>query len=201
MQCFQIEELMGSEMPTRLPANTRMGVWKRSTGYEVILPYSHAPVFWVLLAAGLVGLIAAEYFIAFYFYPDMPSLSIGQRALWYFGFVLPVVGYITAIVVVLSIARTAQVRIDMTPLTMMFTRIRPSGPAKKVGEVAVRQIETICIDESRGLRIEGSISEMTYFVWVARGLRYEDLHYLALLMGKNAQMNLQDTGGHEAQLL
>lgn len=201
MQCFEIEELMGSEVPTRLPANTKMGVWKRSTGYEVILPYSHAPVFWFLLVAGFIGLAAAEYFVAYYFYPDMAALSIGQQALWYFGFVVPIICYVVAIIVILSIARTAQVRIDMTPLTMMFTRIRPSGPAKKVGEVAVRQIESICLDEKKGLRIEGSISEMTYVVWVARGLRYEDLHYLALLMGKNAHMNLQDTGGHEAQIL
>ena len=42
---------------------------------------------------------------------------------------------------------------------------------------------------------------MTYSVWVARGLRYEDLHYLALLIGKNAQMNLQDVGGYESQIL
>lgn len=201
MQCFEIEELMGSEVPIRLPSETRMGVWKRSTGYEVILPYSHAPVFWFLLVAGFIGLVAAEYFVAFYFYPDMASLSVGQQALWYLGFVVPVVGYISAIVVIISIAKTAQIRIDMTPLTMMFTRIRPSGPAKKVGEVAVRQIENICIDEKKGLRLEGSISEMTYSVWVARGLRYEDLYYLALLMGKNAHMNLQDTGGYEAQIL
>jgi len=192
---------MASQVPTRLPSATKMGVWKRSTGYEVILPYRHAPVFWFLLLTGFVALVTSEYFIAYYFYPDMASLSTGQQGLWYFGFVLPIVCYLVLIVVVISIARTAQVRIDMTPLTMMFTRIRPAGPAKKVGEVAVRQIENICIDEKRGLRIEGSISEMTYSVWVARGLRYEDLHYLALLMGKNARMNLQDTGGHDAQIM
>lgn len=201
MQTFAIEELMASEMPRGLPAKTKMGVWKRSTGYEVILPYRHKPVFWFLLLSGFVGLLIAEYFIAYYFYPDMALLSIGQQALWYFGYVIPVVCYISAIGIIYSIARTAQIRIDMTPLTMMFTRIRPSGPAKKVGEVAVRQIQTISIDERQGLLIEGSISEMTYSVWVARGLRYEDLHYLALLMGKNAQMNLQDVGGYDAQIL
>lgn len=201
MQRFEIEELMRSEVPISLPAGTRMGVWKRSTGYEVILPYQHKPVFWSLLFSGLVCLLIAEYFIAYYFYPDMALLSVGQQALWYFGYVVPIVCYVSAIGIIYSIARTAQIRIDMTPLTMMFTRIRPSGPAKKEGEVAVRQIQSIAIDERRGLLIEGSISDMAYSVWVARGLRYEDLHYLALLMGKNAQMNLQDVGGYESQIL
>lgn len=201
MKCFQIEELMGSEVPGSLPANTKMGVWKRSTGYEVIIPYKHSPGFWFLLISGLLGLIAAEFFVAYYFYPDMASLSMGQQALWYFGFVVPIIVYLIMISIVVSVSRTAQIRIDMTPLTMMFTRIRPAGPAKKTGEVAVKQIENICIAEGKGLRIEGSISEMTYSVWVARGLRYEDLNYLALLMGKNAQMNLQDAGGHDAQIL
>jgi len=201
MQYFNIEELMGSELPTRLPSETKMGVWKRSTGYEVILPYRHKRIFWFLLFTGFVSLLLAEYFIAYYFYPDMALLSIGQQAIWYFGYVVPIVVYVGAIGIIFSIARTAQVRIDMTPLTMMFTRIRPSGPAKKVGEVAVRQIQGISIDEKRGLLIEGSISEMTYSVWVAGGLRYEDLFYLALLMGKNAQMNLQDVGGYESQIL
>ena len=193
MQCFDIEDLKEGGLPERLPPNTEMGVWKRSTGYEVILPFHRSRAFWLLLFSGFILLVILEVLVGKYSLPSMISLSIGQKALLYFGMVLPVVGYLTAVAAIVSITRTAQVRIDMTPLTMTFTRIRPAGPAKKIGEVAVKQIREVCYEPQRGLQITGMISDMKYSVWVARGLTEDDLYYLTCLIGKNASLNLQDT--------
>ena len=59
MQQLKIEDLQNTVLPSHLPAATELGVWKRSTGYEVVMPYRRGWVYWSSLSAGLLLLVAA----------------------------------------------------------------------------------------------------------------------------------------------
>ncbi len=192
MECLGIEKLGKIVLPSRLPAGTQLGVWKRSTGYEIVMPYRMGRLLWLLRTGILIVLIAVAGVYGYALMAERQGMDI------YFGMILfALLAYVSFYAITVGALRAAQLRIDVTPLTLTITRIRPSGPAKKIGEIPVRQIEEICIKPSRGLLIKGWISDILFSVWVGQGLSADDLYYLACVIGRSTQLTLQDANPFE----
>lgn len=188
MRCIPIKELRDNGLPERLPAQTRMGVWKRSTGFEVILPYSLGFVSWLVMFLGLAALVAGAVAIAYYF----PGTGVGQRLVLYCVLALMILIYIFFMAHRRKMVNHTKIRIDMTPLRLTVTRVSPAGVSKRLNELPVREIEEICIDVAKGIKINGQIEDLSYGFWVGAGLSAEDLHYLACVVGQVTKLTLQD---------
>ena len=179
MQQLKIEDLQNTVLPSHLPAATELGVWKRSTGYEVVMPYRRGWVFWSSLTAGLLLLIAATVVASW-----LPIAGPAARVLLVAGLAMLVVAYTVYLLVKIFQVRGAKIKIDMTPLTLTMTPVRPHGVQGKVRKMPLREIVDVSIDERRGICLNGANSEVANRVWVGRGLKADDLYYLALLVGQ-----------------
>lgn len=188
IHCISINELREEGLPDRMPANTRMGVWKRSTGFEVILPYRLGFLFWLTMFAGLFTLIMAAAAIVYYF----PGTGTGQRMVLYTVLAVLILIYIFFMVHKRSEVNHTKIRIDMTPMRITVTRVNPAGAVKRLNEIPVREIEEVCVDHSSGIKIMGKIDDLKYGFWIAAGLDDEDLHYLAKVIGQVTKLTLQD---------
>ncbi|MBE9515544.1 MAG: hypothetical protein IME93_01055 [Proteobacteria bacterium] len=187
-RCFSIEELREAGLPERLPANTRMGVWKRSTGFEVVLPYRLGLLPWLFMFAGLAALTAGAVAIAYYF----PGTGIGQRVVLYAVLSLLVLIYAFFLVHKWNEVNHTKIRVDMTPLRITVTRVSPAGTSKRLNELPVREIEEVCTDSSSGMRINGKIDDLKYGFWIGAGLADDDLYYLSHVIGQVTKLTLQD---------
>jgi hypothetical protein len=193
MECKSIETLRQEGLPPNMPAATEIGVWKRSTGYEVILPYRLGWLNWLLLGAGLVILVGSVFPLAHIFSIATP---MGQ-AILYTVLVVPVLGYMLFLSFKLSQTRSTKIRIDMTPLNMTFTLVEPSGVARKFNDIPVNQIEDVCLYKKRGIRINGNIAGTHFGVWTGRGLKSDDLYYLMCVIGKATLLSAQTNNPRE----
>lgn len=187
-RCISIDELRDEGLPERLPANTRMGVWKRSTGFEVILPYRLGLMSWLLMFSGLALLVAAAAAIVYYF----PDTGAGQKMVLYAVLAVLILIYIFFMVHKRSQASHTKIRIDMTPMRITVTRVSPAGASRRMNEVPVREIQEVCIDASSGIRINGRIEDLSYGFWVGAGLAEDDLVYLSRVVGQVTKLTLQD---------
>lgn len=187
MECKTIEELRLEGLPPNMPAATEIGVWKRSTGYEVILPYRLGWLNWLLLGGGLVALVASIFPLVHILSVDTPM----AQAILYTTLVVPVLGYMLFLSFRLSQTRTTKIRIDMTPLNMTFTLVEPSGVARKFNDIPVNEIKEVCLFKKRGIRINGNIAGTHFGVWTGRGLRSDDLYYLMCVIGQVTLLSAQ----------
>ena len=188
IRCYSIEELREGGLPERLPADTRMGVWKRSTGFEVVLPYQLGMLPWVIMLAGLALLFAGAGAVAYYF----PGHAVGQRFALYAVLTVLILIYIFFVVHKWNQVNHTKLRIDMTPLRITVTRVSPAGVSKRLNELPVREIEEVCIDPASGLKINGKIDDLNYGFWVGTGLAHDDLYYLSHVIGQVTTLTLQD---------
>lgn len=187
MRCLSIEELRTTALPASLPSETRMGVWKRSTGFEVVLPYRLDNSRWVLRWLGLLLLVGVAVAVGM-LYPA----TAGSERLILFGVMAVLIAFYMAYLLMLwHEIRATRIRIDMTPMTLTFILVKPSGINRRLREIPVRQIDEVCIEVSKGLGITTRIDEFSQNYWFAKGLRAEELHYLSCVLGQIVNMSAQ----------
>ncbi len=182
MQSLKLDVLQASPLPSTLPAMTELGVWKRSTGYEVYLPYHRSPVYWVALL-GILAILIVGSVVAF---TGFPGAAITERMVFYVissGLVILYAGFVFF---KYYETRHTKIRIDMTPKKLVFTRVLPSNHRVSLGNLEIGKIDEVLIDEAKGLNFAGSASDPLFQKWFGAGLQASDLYYLALLVGQVA---------------
>lgn len=179
MRHLKVTELLAAGLPASLPENTELGVWKRSTGYEVFLPYRRSPMYWIFLAVGYVCLIAAS-LLAIQVYPITENAIRNVVYVVSGGFVLTYTGYL---LFKYYEVRNTRIRIDMTATNMLVTLVHPSLSMTKIVDIPVSKIEEVMIDGLRGFAVNGSKRDPSFGLWIGAGLKITDLYYLALLIG------------------
>jgi hypothetical protein len=182
MQTLKLEVLQASPLPSTLPAMTALGVWKRSTGYEVYLPYHRKPIYWVTLLGILLALIIAS-FIAFASFPLGANTA---RLVFYVISSGLIIAYAGFIFFKYYETRHTKTRIDLTAKIIKFTRVMPSNRNHSLGKLATGKIDEVIIDETKGLRFSGRVPDPLFDRWFGGGLQGSDLYYLALLVGQVA---------------
>ena len=118
MQCLRIEDLRNASLPSALPAQTKMGVWKRSTGYEVVIPFRRGWLYWarhlfvlfVLICVAAVAIYAVE--------QRFPDWGNTESTIFYVGLLAPIIAYIIYIFIKLSETRASRLRIDMSAISL-----------------------------------------------------------------------------------
>lgn len=181
MRCEKLSA-MRRELPPQLPPGTELGVWKRSTGYEVILPYRLDRFYWPVMVAGFVLASAASLFLAFGLIG--PDWAFADRALAYVGLAAPILAYLVFMVIKLHHTWGVKIRIDISPFMLAFTLMDAAGKRKENHRIPVDDIDEICFDEHRGIRIRGRMQARPFTFWLARGLRREDFQYLECVFGQ-----------------
>jgi hypothetical protein len=182
MQRLKIDVLQASPLPSTLPAMTELGVWKRSTGYEVYLPYHRSLIHWVVLLGIFAVLIVGSVLV----YAGFPVAANTERMVFYVIASGLIIGYAGFVFFKYHETRNTKVRIDMTPKHMVFTRVLPSNHHVALGKLAVGKIDEVIIDESKGLSFAGEVPDPLFQKWFGAGLKSGDLYYLALLVGQVA---------------
>jgi hypothetical protein len=182
MQTLKLEVLQASPLPSTLPAMTELGVWKRSTGYEVYLPYHRHPIYWALL----LGILAALIIVSVWAFTSFPLGANTARLVFYIissGLIITYAGFVF---LKYYESRHTKTRIDLTAKTITFTRVMPSSQSRALGKLATAKIDEVIIDEGKGLRFNGKIADPLFNRWFGGGLQGSDLYYLALLVGQIA---------------
>lgn len=184
MQRLKMKDLQSSEMPASLPDSTALGVWKRSTGFEVVLPFHFSKYYWFVLFAGLVFLIAGSVLV----YRTFPALANIGRTGFYFISGAIIIGYMGFMFIKLYGLRNTKIRMDLTRESMTLSKILPSGKRVPVDMIIIGKIDEIYISGGRGMFVDGHIPDPFYKKWFAVGLKASDLFYLALLVGQVSEM-------------
>ena len=181
MQCLKIDDLRNATLPSSLPAGTEMGVWKRSTGFEVVLPFRRGGLYWFKHGFMFVLLSLLAGAIIFTMLERFPNQGVIATIVLFAVVLAPLLAYLIYIFMKIAETRASKIRIDMSAISLKLLRIYPSGQTRNLNKIPIHHIEEVWIDESRGLRIDGTF---TAGVWLARGLGADDLYYLALLIGQ-----------------
>ena len=182
MQILKLEVLQASPLPSTLPAMTELGVWKRSTGYEVYLPYHKHPIYWAVL----LGILAVLIVISVWAFTSFPLGANTARLVFYIISSGLIIAYAGFVFFKYYETRHTKTRIDLTAKTLTFTRVLPSSRSRALGKLATGKIDEVIIDEGKGLRFNGKISDPLFDRWFGSGLQGSDLYYLALLVGQVA---------------
>jgi hypothetical protein len=162
-----------------MPEDTRLGVWKRSTGFEVVHPYRRGYRFWVPVIVFLAALVA----LALGIYAMLPIGSDTAREVLV---ILTAAVFVAFIGVVLHQVREThhtRVRIDITPRSLAISRVSPSGSSVRITGFPLERVEAILIDGLRGICVESANDGHSHH-WFGQGLRVPDLYYLALVLTK-----------------
>jgi len=182
MQHLRLEVLRASPLPSTLPAHTELGVWKRSTGFEVYMPFHRNIIYWVVLVSIQVALVG----ISLSAYSIFPLPSATERMVFYVVSSGLIIGFTGFLLFKVYETRHTKVRLDMSAENLMFTRELPTGTSIVTGRIPTAKIEEIHIDEDKGFRLNGKIPDPIFEKWFGAGLKDSDLNYVALLIGQVA---------------
>jgi hypothetical protein len=189
MRRWTLDELKETGLPERLPANTELGVWKRSTGYEVFMPYHRSIMFWAMLLGGLVALVA----VSIAAFRILPLATVTERIVLYAvtsGFILVYMGFL---LYKLYETRNTRIRIDMSRQNLLITRVSPAQTlTTRIADIPVSRIEEVLIDGLRGISVSGSQADPSFGIWIGAGLPVTDLYYVALLIGRVSELPPRD---------
>ncbi len=163
-----------------MPENTRLGVWKRSTGFEVIHPYRRGYSFWFSVIVGLLVLLA----LIVGAYVTVPMETGIPREVFFVVSAAVIVAYSAFLLHKVNETHNTRVRIDITPRSLAITRVSPTGPSVQIATLSLEQVEAIVIDGLRGICVESSAPDEGDSRWFGEGLRVPDLYYLALVLTK-----------------
>lgn len=181
MRRWTLDELKETGLPERLPANTELGVWKRSTGYEVYLPYRRGILFWAILLAGLVALVA----LSIAAFQVLPLATASERAVLQAvtsGFILL---YMAFLLYKLYETRNTRIRIEMSREKLLITQVSPARTqTEQIADIPVSGIREVLIDGLRGFSVRGGQDDPSSGIWIGGGLSVTDLYYVALLIGQ-----------------
>ena len=182
MQHLRLEVLQDSPLPSTLPAHTELGVWKRSTGFEIFMPFHRHVMYWVALVAIQVALVA----ISVTAYQIFPLPAATERMVFYVLSSGLIISYTGFLLYKLYETRSTRIRLDLSLDTISITRVLPSGASIAIGDIPMAKIDEIYLDEDKGMRVGGKIPHPMFEKWFGAGLRDNDLYYLALLIGQVA---------------
>jgi len=179
---IHISDLTEAGLPERLPRNSQLKVWVRSTGYEVRFSqrgYLANRLYWlVALALSLVG----SYF----------ALRQLQQHAPYHYLVLVLPAAIATVVMFKFFAPgRSRIRLDITPMTIAISYLDEANRPESQEHVPLKEIESFYIDTQRGLGLNSTISEIIYRTWIGSGLHREDLYYLAKLIVQSSKLSMQ----------
>lgn len=180
MRRLTIRELRDAGLPARMPENTRLGVWKRSTGFEVIHPYHRGYRFWVAVIAGLIGLGAAT----FGAYSVLPMESDTAREVLSIVSATVIATYLGFVLYKLHETHNTRIRMDITPRDLAISRVGPRGTTERIASFPLRDVVSVVIDGLRGISMEGEDPGSQLGIWFGTGLRVPDLYYLALVLSQ-----------------
>jgi hypothetical protein len=162
-----------------MPENTRLGVWKRSTGFEVVHPYRRGYRFWVPVVAGLIVLLG----VSLGSYAMLPIGSDTAREVLLVIIAAVFIAFGGVVLHKLTETHHTRVRIDITPRSIAISRVSPSGSSVRVAGFPLERVEAILIDGLRGICVESAADQHGHR-WFGEGLRVPDLYYLALVLTK-----------------
>lgn len=182
MEPILVADLLQTQLPERLPANSRLKVWVRSTGYEVHFPELKGPISPLLWTIS----IAALAILAFY----IPYSGLLPAPYGYFFLAAPVIA-VGGLVYRKISPGCSRVRLDITPMTIVISHLGTGDRREPQQHVPVKEIESFYVDQSNGLALNSTISEILYRTWIGRGLSGEDLLYLARLIVESSRLSMQ----------
>jgi len=182
MYQIAVAELKNLPFTDKLPGESRLSVWVRSTGYEVRFEQNrHALhiVLWLLVFVSMVGL---SFFLADTFSHYAPYN--------YFAWALPA---LSLLIFLYSrfLAKRTRVRLDLTPMTIVISYLGQGDRAENQEHVPLKEIESFSIDNAKGLGLNISISEILHRTWIGSGLPHQDLQYLAALIVNTGKLSMQ----------
>lgn len=179
---IHVSELAGSGLPDRLPKNSRLKVWVRSTGYEVRFFQKKIfsnPLAW---AGGLLVAFALSAYVI---------TAYASQAPYHLAILLLPLTIAILLVVRMFIDRRSSVRLDISPMTIAISYLDGANRTESQEHVPLKEIESFYVDPRRGLGLNSSISEIMYRTWIGSGLQREDLEYLARLIVESAGLSMQ----------
>lgn len=182
MQHLRLDVLQASPLPSTLPAHTELGVWKRSTGFEVFIPFHRHIMYWVALITIQIALVT----ISVTAYQIFPLPAATERMVFYVlssGLIISFTGFL---LYKLYETRHTRIRLDLSSDAISISRVLPSGASIAVDDIQTAKIDEIYIDEDKGMRVGGKIPDPMFEKWFGNGLSDHDLNYLALLIGQVA---------------
>ncbi|MEE8389096.1 MAG: hypothetical protein V3R65_11010, partial [Acidiferrobacterales bacterium] len=166
MQHLRLEVLQDSPLPSTLPAHTELGVWKRSTGFEVFIPFHRHMMYWVMLVAIQIALVT----ISVTAYQIFPLPAATERMMFYVLSSGLIIAYTGFLFYKLYETRHIKIRLDLTSDAISITRVLPLGTSIAVGDIPMAKIDEIYIDEDKGMRVGGKIPDPMFEKWFGAGL-------------------------------
>jgi hypothetical protein len=163
-----------------MPENTRLGVWKRSTGFEVIHPYRRGYAFWIAVLAGLIALVVLSYGA----YSMLPMDSETAREVLIIVCATVIATYLGFVLYKVHETHNTRIRVDITPRDLAISRVNPRGPTERLASFPLEKVDAVVIDGLRGIAMEGAEPGSHIGIWFGTGLRVPDLYYLALVLSQ-----------------
>lgn len=179
---IHVTDLIDSSLPDRLPTNTQLKVWVRSTGFEVRFTQKKSlsnALYWIL--ALVFSALLAAYLL----------LTLGTYAPYHYLAVLLPASVGTLILVKLARSSRSNIRLDITPMTIAINYLGNRNRPESQEHVPLKEIESFYIDDARGLGLNSTISEILYRTWIGSGLQKPDLYYLASLIVESSKLSMQ----------
>ncbi|MGW8247202.1 MAG: hypothetical protein ACWGOV_03750 [Acidiferrobacterales bacterium] len=182
MEQIAVTDFQDSPLPDKLPDGSRLRVWVRSTGYEVRFTQNRQafhPLLWLL---AITSAAALSYFLTERLASDAPY----NQLVW----LLPAL--ITASFVYQRyLARPADIRLDVSPMTIVISYLGSGDRTETQEHVPLKEIQSFSIDNTRGLGLNITISEILHRTWIGSGLPRYDLQYLAALIVNSGKLSMQ----------
>lgn len=182
LETIDVDDLFDTSLPEKLPSNSGLRVWVRSTGYEVRFSQKKTfpgVLYWLL--ALVLSAAAAAYFFQ--------GLA-GYAPYHYLVFSAP--GLIGLFMLMRAfMAGRSPVRLDITPMTISISYLDSKNRTESRQQVPIKEIQSFQVDAARGLGLNSSISEILYRTWIGCGLQREDLRYLATLIVQSSKLSMQ----------
>jgi len=182
MEQIAVADLKDSPLPDKLPDGSRLHVWVRSTGYEVRFAQNRQavhPLFWLLAISSSAAL---SYFLVERFSSQAPYIQLA----WLLPALISV-----SFLYQRFFARPSHIRLDVSPMTIVISYLGSGDRTETQEHVPLKEIQSFSIDNTRGLGLNITISEILHRTWIGSGLPRYDLQYLAALIVSSGKLSMQ----------
>ena len=182
MEQIAVTDLKNHPLPDKLPEDSQLRVWARSTGYEVRFaqnrPAIH-PLLWTML---ILAAAALSYLLAMWLSRYAPYNQLAWLLFVFIGILFVYQRFF---------ARRTQIRLDVSPMTIVISYLGGGDRTENQEHVPIKEIQSFSLDNSRGLGLNIAISEILHRTWIGSGLSRRDLHYLAALIVDSSKSSMQ----------
>ncbi|MDX5151292.1 MAG: hypothetical protein R3188_02360 [Acidiferrobacterales bacterium] len=182
MEQIAVSEFQNSPLPDKLPDGSRLRVWVRSTGYEVRFAQDRQAIHPLLWLLAITSAAALAYFLIEGFSGNAPYNQL--------AWLLPVL-IAASFVSQRFFTRPTDVRLDVSPMTIVISYLGNGDRTETQEHVPLKEIQSFSIDNTRGLGLNITISEILHRTWIGSGLPRYDLQYLAALIVNSGKLSMQ----------